>query len=59
MSATLEKDDPTVNYRVADQETNKRCGTCDMFDASGNSCDLVKGYITATHVCDRWEAKGE
>lgn len=59
MSATLDKDDPTVDYRLAEPGSNKRCGTCVMFRPAYDCCDLVKGYITATHVCDRWEAKSE
>lgn len=42
-----------VNYRLA--EDGRRCGTCDMFNATSGTCDLVEGSIDADHVCDRWE----
>lgn len=45
----------SVNYRRG--TTTKRCGTCAMFHARTNSCDLVAGVITSPSLCDKWIKK--
>ena len=44
----------TVSYRPA--PAKHHCGNCVMFHHNG-TCDLVKGQISSSYVCDRWEAK--
>ena len=51
-AATLSK--VAVGYRPASGVHH--CGNCVMFHAGTQACDLVKGRIEASDVCDRWEA---
>jgi 8-oxo-dGTP pyrophosphatase MutT (NUDIX family) len=53
-----------VNYRSAERHAEQRCGSCVMYrpsdtDDEHGKCILVKGYIEADHVCDRWYGSAE
>lgn len=62
--ASLEKDatmsKEAANYREADPATHQACGNCDMFQGGAGqngTCSLVKGVISATGVCDEYQAQ--
>lgn len=43
-----------ANYRRATGD--KKCGNCVMF-RKPSACTLVRGKISATDTCDKWEKK--
>jgi hypothetical protein len=45
----------SVNYRPA--AGDHRCGNCSMYHHGTHKCDLVKGDIYPSYVCDKWDAK--
>jgi len=49
-SPTMSKE--KANYRPSDSMSH-RCGTCSMF--RDGSCTLVRGVISADHICDHWD----
>ncbi len=45
----------SVSYRLAER-WRRRCGSCSMY-RPGGSCTLVRGWIWAVMVCDRWNPR--
>lgn len=45
-----------VNYHYATSPA-KMCDNCRFFDKSGNSCEVVEGFIEMGHISDSWQDK--